>query len=294
MKPAARALLAGLLATWLALLALILLTACGGGGAAPPAPMQTPAPPPPDSQPVPPPVVSSDPPVVVDDRRSLSWVEVLREDWATPLVTGGWVRHSGLNCRGGTVDPDQPPEGSFAAGAAWAVFGGVSGNLAAQGGALHIDSFQHAGGYALLTGRIWPTDRPLAVQTTVDLRADPGAWLGITLIADETDYRELAVYEHGGRLRAGVWHPCMVDWGVAELEPGPRTLRLEYTPRAVICWRHYVDGRMVRAERCDAPGAPLVSPARVGIYVVNLRAEGLKQPGWVRATVGPLIVSKGQ
>lgn len=271
--------LAGLLAVWLALLVLILLTACSGDGAAPQA-VQAPAQPP-MAEPAAPEVITPG---------GTGWRQVWGETWQT-FAPGGWVRHSLLNCNGGTVDPDKAPENSFAAGAAWSVFGNVMGSLDVRDGALHIDSHQHAGGYALLSGRIWPTDRPLAVQATVQLRPDPGAWLGLTLIADETDYRELALYEVGGRISAGVWHPCKIDWGVAaDLQDGPRTLRLEYTPAGPVCWRHYVDGTLVASERCSVPGAPLVNPARVGLYVVNLRAEGLRVPGLVRATVGPVVV----
>lgn len=230
---------------------------------------------------------------VPDARTALSWAEQWREPWYD-LVLGGRVRHSVLNCAGGVADPDQPPKAVFANGAAWSAPVGVIGTAQTRDGALHIDSPQQAGGYALLSGRTWPTDRPLAVQATVTLQPDPGAWLGLALIADETDYRELALYEVGGRISAGVWHPCKVDWGLGTWSPGPRTLRLEYTPGADICWRHYVDGVLVVAERCSVPGAPLINPARVGLYVVNLRAEGQRIPGLVRATVGPVVVEGGR
>lgn len=231
---------------------------------------------------------------VPDARTAPSWAEQWREPWYD-LVLGGRVRHSVLNCAGGVADPDQPPKAVFANGAAWSAPVGVIGTAQTRDGALHIDSPQQAGGYALLSGRTWPTDRPLAVQATVTLQPDPGAWLGLALIADETDYRELALYEVGGRISAGVWHPCKVDWGVAaDLPAEPRTLRLEYTPGADICWRHYVDGTLVASERCSVPGAPLINPARVGLYVVNLRAEGQRIPGLVRATVGPVVVEGGR
>lgn len=257
-----------------------LLAACGGGAVsvmtAPPA--------------APPSQAAS----VPDARAALSWAEQWREPWYD-LVLGGRVRHSVLNCAGGVADPDQPPKAVFANGAAWSAPVGVIGTAQTRDGALHIDSPQQAGGYALLSGRTWPTDRPLAVQATVTLQPDPGAWLGLALIADETDYRELALYEVGGRISAGVWHPCKADWGVAaDLPAGPRTLRLEYTPGADICWRHYVDGTLVASERCSVPGAPLINPARVGLYVVNLRAEGQRIPGLVRATVGPVVVEGGR
>lgn len=299
MTTAARLVLAALLVVWCALLVLI-LAACGGGGGvtpvvqAPAHPLQPAVPVAPDA---PPPVAgaASVPPVMAlpPDRATLPWAAVWREPWYD-LVLGGWVRHSALDCAGGAADPDRPPESAFSTGAAWSVFGGVIGTLQTRDGALHIDSPQHGGGYALLSGRTWPTDRPLAVQATVTLQPDPGAWLGLALIADETDYRELSLYEWDGHIHAGVWHPCTIDWGLGTWSPGPRTLRLEYTPGADICWRHYVDGVLVVAERCSVPGAPLINPARVGLYVVNLRAEGQRIPGLVRATVGPVVVEGGR
>jgi hypothetical protein len=291
---AARLVLAALLVVWCALLMLI-MAACGGGTAPQSAlapPVATPAPPVAQTPPSAPPAASAAYPsqaasAPVDAR---SWVEIWREPWDEPLRLGGWVRHSALDCAGGAADPDRPPESAFSTGAAWSVFGGVIGTLQTRDGALHIDSPQQAGGYALLSDRTWPTDRPLAVQATVTLQPDPGAWLGLALIADESDYRELALYEAGGQIAAGVWHPCLIEWGVATVASGPRTLRLEYTPGEAVCWRHYIDGQMVSSERCSVPGAPLASPARAGLYVVNLRAEAQRIPGLVRATVGSVTV----
>lgn len=284
-----------------ALAALALLAACGGGGSAGPA-----AAPPPvvspaassvaggqASAPTPGPTASAPLPEIVTPGGGQGWRQAWVEPWSEPVALGGWVRHSSLHCRGGVTDPDLAPEGSFAAGVNWAAFNGPIGNLSAHAGALHIDSRQDVAGYALLTNRTWPVDRPLAVQATVDLQPDNGAWLGLALISDETDYRELALYtdyQVPGRASAGVWHPCMVEWGIGSWAPGPRTLRLEYTPGAEVCWRHYVDGALLAWERCDRPGAPLVNPARVGLYIVNLLAEGQRVPGYVRATVGPITV----
>ncbi|WP_206689925.1 hypothetical protein, partial [Streptococcus pseudopneumoniae] len=71
--------------------------------------------------------------------------------------------------------------------------------------------------------------QPLRLSGVVDLTPDRGAWLGLTLIQDESDYRELALYEAGGELRAGVWAPCFIEH-LGPVAPGPRALSLEYHP----------------------------------------------------------------
>lgn len=237
----------------------------------------------------------SDPPRQQAQDAAPAWRPVWIEPWDA-LHMGGWIRHSLLQCAGGAADTDQAPGSFFGApGARWAAFGGVIGTLRAADGVLTIDSHQGGAGYALLSWPNWTHLRPVAVEAVIDLQPDSGAWLGLTLIADESDYRELALYEAGGRLKAGVWHPCVVQPDLAHVQPGPRRLRIEYTPPpADICWRHYVDGVLISQEHCDNPGAPLVSPPRVGIYIVNSARgpDGRKSGGYVRATVGPIVVEQ--
>lgn len=225
-----------------------------------------------------------------------AWQQAWLEPWDA-MHLGGWLRHSVLQCAGGRADPDQLPGSFFGVpGARWAAFGGVNGTLHAADGTLTIDSHQGGTGYAVLSWPNWSHLQPIAIEASIDLRPDPGAWLGFALIADESDYRELSLYEAGGGLRVGVWHPCVVQADLARVQPGSRHLRMEYTPPpAEVCWRHYVDHELVGEERCDNPGAPLVSPPRVGLYIVNSARgpDGRKSGGYVRATVGPITVQQG-
>lgn len=283
----------------LVLAAGLTLVACGGGNAGHADTQHPPSAPPAASGAEPVPTVPD-----VDHGTSVdvphvdplpAWQQVWLEPWDA-MHLGGWIRHSVLQCAGGRADPDQLPGSFFGVpGARWAAFGGVNGVLRAADGVLTIDSHQGGTGYAVLSWPNWSHLQPVAIETSIDLQPDPGAWLGFALIADESDYRELSVYEADGELRVGVWHPCKVQWDLARVQPGPHHLRMEYTPPpAEVCWRHYVDHELVGEERCDNPGAPLVSPPRVGLYIVNIGrgADGRKLGGYVRATVGPIVVEQ--
>lgn len=262
-----------------------LLVGCGGGSVAPTIPPQAP---PVVAEPEQPVVLPPATPVVRPE-----WKPTYTFTWTEDTTFGGWVRHSGLQCNGSIVDPDKELEGVSSNVADWAFLGDVQGTIGIRDGFLHISSYQHTAGFAILSHKTWPTDKPLAITTMVSLEPDSYSWLGFTLIADETDYRELAVYERDGQLKVGVWKPCVVEYDVALVSKNTHTLRLEYTPPpAETCWKHYVDNVLVSEERCDNPGAPLINKARVGIYVVNLLAEGQRIPGYVRAVVGPVVVEQ--
>lgn len=233
-----------------------------------------------------PPVTS---PVVVEKPQ---WKEVYRFEWTASTTFGGWVGHNMLQCDGPT-DPDKRAGGTSGPVADWAVLGSVVGTLQVKDGLLLINSYQHTNGYALLSHKVWDNTKPMAISTTVKVEADVNAWLGITIIADETDYRELAVYEWNGSMLVGVWKPCTIEHSVGVLTSNTHSIRIEYTPPpSDVCWTHYVDGNIVSTEKCSVLGSPLVGPARVGIYVVNLQAESKNIPGYVRATVGPIVVEQ--
>lgn len=296
---------------WRSLLAALAVSACGGS-ALPPAVQPPPAMPasapvavapvadPVVVAPVADPVVVAAPvpvlpvasaPIGVVDLPppSPAWVDLWREDWAAPAL-GGWVRHNTANCQGGQADQSLRAGASNVAPGAWADFGRVNGRTFAQG-ALRIDDTQTAGGWAMLGGTTFDPDTPLRLTGLVDLQPDDGAWLGLTLIQDESDYREIALYEDRGALRVGLWAPCYVrDLGPVAL--GPRLLALEYRPGDA--WLYRVDGVLLHTELVGYMGAALIGRPRVGIYAVNIGAESRRLSfGRLRATIGPLAVSTG-
>lgn len=290
---------------WLAVFAVVLV-ACGGYVATADAPVVPPesAPPvavlPPTPEPVSPPASAPEPIVLITEPIVLTpepivlpppspaWVELWREDWSAPVI-GGWVRHNGANCQGGQSDQSLLAGVSNVAPGAWADFGPVAGRTFASG-AMRIDDTQRTGGWAMLNGTTFDHTEPVRLTGLVDLTPDDGAWLGLTLIQDESDYREIALYEDRGALRVGLWAPCYVrDLGAVVL--GPRLLGLEYRPG--VAWLYSLDGVLLHTEPVDFMGAALIGRPRVGIYAVNIGAESKRlSSGRLRATVGPLSVSR--
>ena len=274
-----------------ALAILVLLAACGGGTVA--VINAVPAEPAASAPDVQAPAASAPEPAASAPEASPSWATLLwREPWERLAVGGGIRREQHPRCPESGTDPGSLPETSFGVAAdGWVTVGAVDARVSA--GHLLIDQVQAGGGWALLHGTLLDHTKPLRVETTIDLQPDPGAWLGITLHAGEGDYREIALHEADGALVVGTWAPCFVRWAVAPVQPGPRAVALEYhPPPGDICWRYYVDGQLVLAERCDDRGAQLAGPPRVGLFAVNLRAESQHGfAGRLRATVGPINVS---
>ena len=301
MRRAARMVLSAAVLLWVVAIG-VMASACGGGGGSPgamPAPPVALAPPAASSAgpgapvivpPVTPPA-SAPLPDIVTPGGGQGWRQVWAEVWASSPILGGWVRPNGLSCDHTLADGDRPIEGSFAAGYAWAPFGSLGGTLEARDGQLHVDLHTAAG--AIQSHHVLPHDKPLRLLATVDLKPDPGAWLGLPLFSDETDYRQIVLTPTGDRSALDVWlyAPCYAERiGIAAL--GPRRLGLEYTPPpAEICWRYLVDGQVWREERCDHRGAPLMSPPRAALYLINLELGDRTGSGMgVRAVVGPITV----
>lgn len=212
---------------------------------------------------------------------SACWSPVMSEDWSAP-VFGGWVRHAVLRCAG-PADPDFPRGREFQpAGATWSHFGSSAGSAWPDAGKLRIKAYS-AG--AVLA---WPTfdhTRPTRVSAAVDVAQADGAWVGLTLIQDESDYREIALEWHGDQLWVELYAPCYAK-RLERVEPGPRVLTLEYVPDQG--WWYVVDGDDVHFEPITNLGAALVGPPRVGIYWHVHR----QRPGPVEATVGPVVVEQ--
>ena len=274
-----------------ALAILALLAACGGGTVAvviatPPQPRASE---PAASAPaVPAPAASA--PASAPEVIATQW----RTSWAGAWTVGGTIVQPVITCPASGADPESL-EGRAQPGTAadWMTFGDAAHALAGIAGVtdgrLMLDSLQtrELGGWALLSAARWAPDRPLRLETVIDLTE---GWISAPLIAGEGDYRQLSLRVVEGGVRAELGAPC--HWQLLQTyPPGPRALALEYTPAADICWRYYVDGALLAEERCDHLGAPLTGPARAGLYVVSTDVErGRLTSGRVRAVVGPITV----
>lgn len=259
---------------WLtALLALVIalsLTACGGSGEGGPTVPTPQTPPPEQSQ--------------GEPAEHVMW----SESWGA-LDVDGWVRHGGLVCNGSAADPDLPERNARVTGRWGAINGAaVQRALSVVDGKLRIDYPNHTVGFAILSREKFAHTETWSLSGIVDLEHHDGAWIGLTLVADESDYREIALRWDGDSLGVWVYAPCHA-YRIAELVPGPRKLELVHRPGDG--WEYRVDGHLLHYEPMTNLGAALAAPARVGLYVVNVLAEAGRTPiGSVVATVGELRV----
>jgi hypothetical protein len=258
-----------------AFLVAALLAGCGGGDPEPTeivAPVQ------------PPREVSQEVQPIVEHAPVDQWKQLWREDWTT-TVFGGYVRHNLLRCNGQQADPNLP-RGREAQlrGSTWSFFGSGGNVFWIEGGALRVNA-QGAG--AVLGWQTFDHTKPLRVEAPVTLEQREGAWIGLTLIQDESDYREISLQWDRGRLYVELYAPCYAK-RLAEVEPGERLLSLAYDPAAG--WTYSVDQSVVHFEPIDNLGATLVGSARVGIYAhVHQTLPGVSL-GPAVATVGAVTV----
>ncbi len=190
------------------------------------------------------------------------------------------MRHSILRCAG-QADTEQQRGREFRpAGATWSHFSSSGGSFWVEGGALRVHT--HTAG-AVLGWQTFDHTQPIRVEAPVTLEPREGAWIGLTLIQDESDYREISLQWDRGRLYVELYAPCFSQ-RLAEVAPGERLLSLAYDPD--LGWTYSVDGKVVHVEPIDHLGAALVGSARVGIYAhVHQTVPG--------AALGPAVATVG-
>ena len=152
---------------------------------------------------------------------------------------------------------------------------------------------QTTGGFALISRQAFPRNRPIVVEADLSLtKGSEGAFVGVTLIAGEGDYRELAIYRRaaGGKdtndtidrvtpLQATV---------LAKRKTEVTTLRIEYDP--VAGFRYYANGELVGKEALDQSGGRFSADPNVGLYFTG--NSGVKD-AFAEGFVGPLRVWVG-
>ena len=151
---------------------------------------------------------------------------------------------------------------------------------------------QTTDGFALISKASFPRDRRIVVEADVSLtKGSEGAFVGVTLIAGEGDYRELAVYRrsNGKELYDTIDRVTPLQVTVyARRKTHVTTLRIEYDP--VDGFRYFANGQLIGKEALDQSGGRFSADPNVGLYFTG--ASGVKD-AFAEGFVGPLRVWVG-
>lgn len=206
-----------------------------------------------------------------------------QQAWSASTVWGKWGT---LRTMDGSV-PGLPNVTGLGPNPHWMV----------RDGRLHFHAARATGeggqatdGFALISKQAFPRNRRIVVEGDLSLaKGSEGAFVGLTLIAGEGDYRELAIYRRaaGGKdthdtidrvtpLQANV---------LAKRTTDVTTLRIEYDP--VSGFRYFANGKLIGTEALDASGGHFSADPNVGLYFTATPAV---KDGFVEGSVGPLRV----
>lgn len=264
----------------LALVAAVLI-GCGGNDSqeAPPTapPVVLPTPPPEVPEP---PILPPDPPKPIDP----PWRTVFNVPWEQATVSGGvFDREMGPECR---TSPELTEFGIIGEPTTWKTIGFPK-PFVVQNGTLIIDEIQIPGrGHALVSRDGFPHDQTFSLESTIDLKEDVGAWIGIAVLQSSRHYREISLRWDSGKLLVQRYTPCEVTT-LATVQPGAKLLKLSYEPN--VGWSYYVDRQLLVKE-----AAPefFKHNIYIGLYVVNVLVESQQiHEGGLRATISPLKLS---
>lgn len=153
---------------------------------------------------------------------------------------------------------------------------------------------QTTGGFALISRASFPRNRPIVVEADLALtKGSEGAFAGVTLIAGEGDYRELAIYRRavGGRDSNDTIDRVtpLQSTVLAKRTTEVTTLRIEYDP--VAGFRYFANGRLIGKEALDQSGGRFSADPNVGLYFTG--NSGVKD-AFAEGFVGPLRVWVGE
>jgi hypothetical protein len=255
-----------------------ILTACDGGDAT-----VTTVPP---TVVVPPTPEKPEKPEKPDPVKTEEWAKVWEESWAG-TVFGGYVRHTALRCAGQKADTEQPRGREVrTTGATWSYFSSGGASFWPDGGVLRFSTYTPG---AILAWETFEPSEPLRVEAPVFLEKREGAWVGITLIQDESDYREISLQWDKGKLFVELYAPCYSQ-RLVEVSEGVRNLALEYDKHSG--WTYEVDGEKVHFEPIDNLGARLIGKPRVGVYAAVHNTLPGANLGPAAGTVGAIVVKQ--
>lgn len=105
---------------------------------------------------------------------------------------------------------------------------------------------------------------------TAEVDPRPGSFVGVSLINNENDYREIAFnWYHPDKLGVFLYAPCRLQL-LQDISPGKHTLAITHIATG---WEYLVDGVVVHFEP-HTPDSILLKNPRVGIYIVNEKKDG--------------------
>lgn len=148
-------------------------------------------------------------------------------------------------------------------------------------------------GFALISRASFPRDRRIVVEADLSLtKGSEGAFVGVTLIAGEGDFRELALNRRAdGKVITDTidrFTPLQSNV-LARRKTDVTTMRIEYDP--VAGFRYYANGQLVGKEALDHSGGRFSADPNVGLYFTG--NPGVKD-SFAEGFVGPLRVWVGE
>lgn len=152
---------------------------------------------------------------------------------------------------------------------------------------------QTTGGFALISKASFPRNRPIVVEADLSMtKGSEGAFVGVTLIAGEGDYRELALYRRAnGKTTTDTIDRVtpLQSTVLANRKTDVTTMRIEYDP--VEGFRYFANGQLLGKEALDHSGGRFSADPNVGLYFTG--NSGVKD-AFVEGFVGPLRVWVGE
>ncbi len=254
----------------LSLLSLFLMASCGGG--APQVPQHT----------------------------HLSGEPLFTEEWKPNTHVQGTVLVAPLECPSTKEDTEQPFLNN-AISSTWGTIVGLAGEVPdlpnvtgtgatqswqAEGGRIYLHGqfiqTQNAktDGIALISQKTFDKTKPITLEAQASLTEGTfGAFLGITLIAGEGDFREIGYRQNDQGVFINRLTPCEETTLMKRAEP-INTFRLEYHP--TYGWKYFVNEVLLLSEPLDNLKAGLSRDPHVGIYITGAGPNTWAQ-GWVGA-----------
>jgi hypothetical protein len=189
-----------------------------------------------------------------------------QQSWAYNAITGRWGTLAGMD-GGSSSLPDVTGTGP---NQSWAVHDGRL--------------WAHAGAFALITNMAFDRTKRLALETDMEItKGGDGAFMGVTLITGEGDYRELSIR------RVGTTDYLKRNTPLEETVLGTMVgthavFRIEYDP--VEGFRYFVNGQKLGQEALAHMRADFATDPQVGLYFTG-------ESGIVEGSVGPIKVWVG-